>query len=105
MSVNPALFSACAFLQAVGRFLMMIPGGLFISYMITVLVIAGVNYEATKHFCKSREYKEIGPGGSEHTTAVKDPSHLFYIPNRVWTWIFLVGGTLWVLYRFLSFRL
>ena len=88
-----------------GRFCMIIPGGFFLQYMINVLAIAGVNYEATKHFCKPREYKEIGPDGLERTTIVKDPSHLFYIPNRVWTWIFLIGGTLWVLYRFLSFRL
>lgn len=61
-----------------GRFWMMIPGGFFLRYMITVLAIAVVNYEATKHFCKPRECKEVGLTGSEHITVVKDPSHLFY---------------------------
>lgn len=85
-------------LFVLGRFLGAIPGGIFIQNMLTVLAIAGINYGLTKHFCKPQEYKEIGPDGRERTVSVKDNSHLYGIPNRVWTWIFLIGGTGLVLY-------
>lgn len=100
-------YCIAAFLKnyVLGPFVMMIPCGLLIWHMITFLAMAGVNYAAAKHFCKPREYKGIGPDGSEHTTVVKDSSHLFYIPNGVWTWIFLIGGTFWTLYQVWNFRL
>lgn len=88
-------------LFALGRFLGAIPGDTIIQNMLTLFAMAGINYGLTKHFCKPQEYKEIGPDGGERTVIVKNDSHLYGIPNRVWTWIFLIGGTAIALYWYL----
>ena len=67
--------------------------------MLAVLAMAGINYVLTKHFCKPREYTKRDPDGVEYTVVVKDDSHLYGIPNRVWTWVILIGGTALMIYR------
>lgn len=61
--------------------------------IITTVIIALINYLFTKKFI-SEEIKVYIDEKTGERIQVKDGSHLFFIPNKYWTWIILIFGVI-----------
>lgn len=61
--------------------------------IITTIIVALINYLFTKKFI-SEEIKVYIDEQTGKRIQVKDGSHLFFIPNKYWTWIILISGVI-----------
>lgn len=59
----------------------------------TTLLAALLNYLLTKKFISTKVRVFIDEETGERIP-IKDGSHLFFIPNRYWTWIIVIIGLL-----------
>lgn len=67
--------------------------GFILQGIIVTGAIAFINYSFTKKFISDRVRVFIDEETGEKIP-VKDNSSLFFIPNKYWTWLILIGGLL-----------
>ncbi len=67
--------------------------GYLLQGVLMTLIVAVINLIFTKHFI-SQEIKVYIDEETGDRILIKDGSHLFFIPNRYWTWIIIIFGVI-----------